>query len=102
MFGEIADLEFFWSVPLRASPGGIARIASRSGIARMEEIYRPHPCPEIYLYRSFVERLGDPAELTAGDYYRFLADRLILTRSDQWLWFKYNTLPIVPRHTMEL
>ena len=100
MFGEISDLQFFWSVPLRNTSAGIIRIDSQEELHCMNEIYTPQPCTEIYLYRSFAERLGDPSELKSEDYYGFLADRLILTHWDQWLWYKYNTTNFLPRRTM--
>lgn len=100
MFGEISDLEFFWDVPLRNTAGGISRINTPDELHCMNEIYKPQPCVEVYLYRTFAERLGDPFELNSADYYRFLADRLILTHEDQWLWFKYNTMNFLPRRTM--
>ena len=102
MFGDIDDVELFWNVPLQnASGGGRARIASKYDINTIGEVFEPCPSPEIYLYRSFAERLGDPSNLTAEDYYRFLTERLILTNWDQWFWFKYNSIPFVPRRTME-
>ena len=101
MFGEISDLEFFWNVPLRNTSGGILRINTPDELLRMNEIYEPQPCSEIYLYSSFANRLGDPCEVkSAADYYQFLDDRLILTNWDQWLHFKYNTFNFLPRRSM--
>ncbi|MBE6374074.1 MAG: hypothetical protein E7055_18650 [Lentisphaerae bacterium] len=100
MFGEISDLEFFWNIPLIDGVLKRKKIFTLHEIDSIKELYEPPECPELYLYRSFAERLGDSSELTCKDYYRFLADRLILTHWDQWLWFKYNNINWIPRRSM--
>src|SRR5439155_24212108 len=86
LFGQIDDMLAYWDLPQREG--------ARTPADTIAEYCQFSGCPEVYLTRSYVRRLGGEAGWTLAESWRAYARHFCVIDAQMLdlFWYKYDTL----------